>query len=54
MFKVSASDPMRLQTASTGLGYLAYNSFLKLTPMVRLETAPTGPGGPELAEKTEN
>ena len=23
------------KTASTGLGYLVYNSFLKLTPMVR-------------------
>ena len=25
--------------------------FLKLTPMVRFQTAPTGPGGPKLDEK---
>ncbi len=27
---------------------------LKLTPMVRFQTAPTGPGGLKLDEKTEN
>ena len=31
-------DPVRLQTAPTGLG------TPKLTPMVRLQTAPTGNG----------
>ena len=39
--KVSAENPVRLQTAPTGFGTEAI-IFLKLTPMVRFQTAPTG------------
>ena len=39
--RVLAVSPMRLQTASTGLGLRRELFFLKLTPMVRFETAPT-------------
>ena len=47
VFKVSASYPVRLGNRT----YRTWESrrlfFLKLTLMVRFQTAPTGPGGPK-------
>ena len=45
VFKVAVLNPVRFQTEPTGLGYSAHHFFLKLTPMVRLQTELTGFGG---------
>ena len=54
VFKGSVKNPVRLGNRT----YRAWGPrrlfFLKLTLMVRFQTAPTGLGGPKLDEKTEN
>ena len=42
--RVFADVPVRLGNRTDRAGGIQRVTFLKLTPMVRLETAPTGPG----------